>query len=140
MKRLFGMAIVAIAILGIHPLTASANCASKLVGTSWNCAWACNDSSSGTNCIEFGHYGLSTDFDAYITAYSSNEGCTCQSSGSPSKPKFESSKNSFICSEQDYSSSELGKITGKKLFLQYSDYLGYACVETCRKNSASTCS
>jgi len=140
MKRLFWMAIAAIAMLSVHPRSASADCGTALIGTSWNCTYICNDSSSpGEECAEFGHYGLSTDFDAYVTDFDGDDGCTCESSGTEKKPKFESSPNTFLCSETIYPSTFLGKISGKSLTMQYSDAYGYNCLYACTKNSSSTC-
>ena len=139
MKRLFCMAIAALAMLSVYPRLASADCGSKLVGTSWTCAFNCNAYGSGTQCVEFGHYGLSSYFDSYAVGFDGDDGCVCESSGTEKKPNYDSSPSTFLCSETIYPSSFLGKISGKKLTLQYTDAYGGICLYACTENSASTC-
>jgi hypothetical protein len=118
---------------------AAADCGTKLFDTAWDCSYTCAGGAPGTTCIEFGDYGVSSNFDMYIVGFDGDDGCTCGATGSVKKPKFDAS-STFDCTETVFPSSTQGKVSGKKLTAQYWDYLGDSCLYSCTKLSSATCS
>jgi hypothetical protein len=135
MKRVIGVAILAILSVGWHATVASADCGTKLFGTAWNCNANCG-SFTESRCMEFGNYGLSSNFDMFISGFSGNEGCTCQAAGSEKSPKFDASSSAFVCTETIFPSSFLGKVGSKNLTGQYWDWTGLQCLYACTKRSS----
>jgi len=138
MKRLLGattMAIVfAVSLAGL----AIADCDLKLVGTAWDCNFKCSNAADNfSSCVEFGHFGLSSDFDMFVSGFLGDEGCTCVASGSEMSPKFDASSKAFECTEVSFESSFLGKVSSKKLTGQYWDPSGLSCLGACTKRSSS---
>ena len=139
MKRLMGAAIVAIMLAGPLAGLAGADCDLKLVSTSWDCSFNCSAfPGSFSSCVEFGNFGLSSDFDMFVSGFEGNEGCTCVPSGSKASPHFDASSNQFECTEVNFPSSFRGKlVSSNKMSAQYWDSTGLSCLGACTKRSSS---
>ncbi len=137
MIRLMCLALAVCLLAGPLEGLATADCDSKLVGTSWECKFAFSDPlDDSTLCIEFGHYGLSSDFDMSVAGFDGHEGCTCVAAGSKKSPKFDAKSSNFECTEVNFPSSFLGKVGSKTLSGQYWDYTGLSGVASCTKLSS----
>jgi|SRR5580692_736207 hypothetical protein len=137
MNRLMCLALAVCLLAGPLEGLATADCDSKLVGTSWECKFAfSNPSDDMSLCVEFGHFGLSTDFDMSVAGFSGHEGCTCVDTGSVKSPKFDAKSSNFECTEVVFPSSFLGKVGSKTLTGQYWDYTGLSGLVSCTKMSS----
>ena len=138
MNRLMCLALAACLVAGPLESLATADCDSKLVSTSWDCNFAfSNPSFSYSPCVEFGHFGLSSDFDMSVSGFDGNEGCTCVATGSEKSPKFDAKPSNFECTEVNFPSSFLGQVSSKKLTGQYWDSTGLSGLISCTKRSSS---
>lgn len=138
MNRLMCLALGACLLAGPLEGLATADCDSKLVGTSWDCNFTCsNPLVNSSRCMEFGHFSLSSDFDMSLAGFSGDEGCTCVATGSEKSPKFDKEPSNFECTEVNFPSSFLGHVSSKKLTGQYWDSTGLACLSSCTKRSSS---
>ena len=134
MKRLMGAAIVAIMLAGPLAGLSIADCDAKLVGTAWDCNFSCSTINYGTRCVEFGYYGLSSDFDMYVSGFVGDEGCICAPKGTKASPNFDASQKVFQCTEVNFPSSFQGKVvSSKKMTGQYWDHFGASCLAVCKK-------
>ena len=138
MNRLLFLALGALLLAGPLQGLATADCDTKLVGTSWDCSFSFSKSSDNrTVCVEFGHFGISSDFDMFVSTFSGDEGCTCVDTGSEQSPHFDANPTSFECTETVFASSFLGHVSSKKLTGQYWDASGLTALISCTKRSSS---
>ena len=128
------MGATTVLILLAAPLAGAAmvDCDAKLVGTSWDCNEVCRNGTTASDCMAFGHFKLSDDFDMFVSDFIGNEGCSCPKSGST----FDNSSKTFECTEVKFPSSFLGKIGSKKLTGEYWDFSGMQCSFSCTKRSS----
>ena len=139
MKLLLCLALAACLLGGPLQGLAAADCDSKLVGTSWDCNFSFSNSAKNSACMDFGHFGLSSEFDMSVTGFDGDEGCTCAAAGSFKSPKFDAKPSNFECTEVVFPSSFLGKVSSKKLTGQYWDHNGLSGFVSCTKRSSSSC-
>jgi hypothetical protein len=137
MNRLMCLAFAVCLLAGPLEGLATADCDSKLVGTSWECKFAySNPAFDFSPCVEFGHFGLSSDFDMSVAGFVGHEGCTCVATGSEKSPKFDAKSSNFECTEVSFPSSFLGKVGSKTLTGQYWDPSGLTGLISCTKRSS----
>jgi hypothetical protein len=137
MNRLMYLALAVCLLAGPLKGLATADCDTKLVGTSWECKFVfSNPVNDSTRCVEFGHFGLSSDFDMSVAGFDGDEGCTCVATGSEKSPKFDAKPSNFECTEVNFPSSFLGKVGSKTLTGQYWDPSGLTGLVSCTKNSS----
>jgi hypothetical protein len=140
MKRLLWLSMGVFLLAGPLEGLAIADCDSKLVSTSWNCKFAySNPLFDYSPCVAFGHFGLSSDFDMFVSGFVGHEGCTCVAKGSEKSPKFDATSSTFECTEVGFPSSFLGKVGSKTLTGQYWDPNGLSALISCTKRSLSSC-
>jgi hypothetical protein len=108
MNRLMCLAIGAFLLAVPLEGLAIADCDLKLVGTAWDCKFAFSNTLNSSHCVDFGHFGLSSDFDMFVSSFSGDEGCTCVATGSEKSPKFDATSSTFECTEVFFESSFLG--------------------------------
>jgi hypothetical protein len=138
MNRLLCLTLAACLLGGPLRGLATADCDSKLVGTAWDCNLSfSNPTFNYSPCVEFGHFGLSSDFDMFVSGFTGDEGCTCVATGSQKSPKFDSKPSNFECTEVIFPSSFLGKVSSKSLTGQYWDSSGLSGLLACKKRSSS---
>jgi hypothetical protein len=123
---------------------AGGNCMGKLVGSAavapgYDCTVEFSNGSSESECWTFADEGLSQHFDIYTeTLPAENElpeyGCVCDTTGSFKSPKFNSSADAFEC-DDDLGDQIQGKLKGKKISGQSSDYQGNAAIFSCKPNT-----
>jgi hypothetical protein len=100
-------------------------CESKLVDKSYQCSFTDNDSAPFDECFHFFTGGSSQYFDLDNGA---DYGCGCDAKGADS---FNSSANTFECSDNLGAFMFVGKINGKKLSVQGVGSDGEQYVGTC---------
>jgi hypothetical protein len=138
MNRLLCLAIGAFLLAVPLKGLAIADCDLKLVGTAWDCKFVfSNPADNSTHCVDFGHFGLSSDFDMFVSGFVGDEGCTCVATGSEKSPKFDATSSTFECTEVSFESSFLGKVSSKKLTGQYWDPSGLSGLASCTKRSVT---
>jgi hypothetical protein len=138
MNRLMRVALGACLLVGPLAGLARADCDAKLVGTSWDCNFSfSNPLDNSSACVEFGHFGISSDFDMFVSGFDGDEGCTCVARGSENSPHFDANPTSFECTETVFASSFLGHVSSKKLTGQYWDPSGLSGLISCKKRSSS---
>jgi hypothetical protein len=138
MNRLLCLAIGAFLLAVPLKGLAIADCDLKLVGTAWDCKFAySNPTFDFSPCVDFGHFGLSSDFDMFVSGFVGDEGCTCVATGSEKSPRFDATSSTFECTEVGFPSSFLGKVSSKKLTGQYWDPNGLSGLVSCTKRSMS---
>ena len=82
----------------------------------------------GTECLDFGSFGVSAPFDMDDVGEDGVGACICADTGSAKAPKFDSSSSTFICTLDTFPGAYVGKVSGKHVTGQ-SVYEGG---ETCR--------
>ena len=133
MKRLLGAVIVAIMLAGPLAGLSIADCDAKLVGTAWDCNFTCSGGPYGYECLQFGYYAVSNDFDAYFSGFDGPDGCTCNPVGT----NFDAAQKAFECTEVGYPSSLRGKlVSSHKITAQYWEWTGVSCKVGCTKRSS----
>jgi hypothetical protein len=132
MKRIFGVAILAVCFVLMARTVMAGPCAAKVFGNAYNCTIAIEGDGTTTSCIEFGSF-IGSDFDMADFFALSNLGCACYSSGTAFKPKFESSANAFQCVSNAFPYVFQGKagaktVNGQAIFIDGTSYI-YTCTK-----------
>ncbi|MGH7925299.1 MAG: hypothetical protein ACREQH_12000 [Candidatus Binatus sp.] len=136
--RLVGVAVFSAIVIGVFASSPSAeamgNCQAKLVGNSYDCNFTDNNFPPFSNCYEFATGGESQYFDLY---HPIDWGCACDAKGSSNSPSFNSSSNTFECSDDSAPFLVNGKIKGKKLLVQGIGSNGEQWIGTCTLRSSA---
>ena len=129
MKFKMAVAIAFIGLLMVRVEKANAgNCEAKLSGNDYGCTYVCTGGGGGTECLDFGSFGVSAPFDMDDVGEDGVGACICADTGSAKSPKFDSSSRTFICTLDSFPGAYVGKVSGKHVTGQ-SVYEGG---ETCR--------
>ncbi len=132
-KTVFAAVIVAAFLMLLtnsFSAEAAGSCQSKLVGNSYSCSVSDEELGTETLTFEFETGGLSKDFDMFDGT--GEYGCACNSSGSVTSPKFDSSSSNFECISTDTTYMISGKVSGKKISGQGTSELGDSVVISCK--------
>jgi hypothetical protein len=110
------------------------SCVAKLVDNSYDCNFKDNDFPPFTECWTFLSGGVSQYFD--LNNGPDEYGCGCDVTGGSHSPSFNSSPNSFECSDSEAPFLLMGKIKGNKLSVQGVGSDGEQYVATCTLRSS----
>jgi hypothetical protein len=115
---------------------AAGNCQDKLVGNSYDCNVADNQTPKFTECFSFQTGVISQYFDLDINSVLTL-GCACYAKGSSKSPSFNSSSTNFACSELGGPEFlYIGTVKGKKLSIQGVAEDGEQDIGTCTLRSS----
>lgn len=111
---------------------ASGNCQARLVGNSYDCSLKVSDIGQQTNCVEFAHGEISTNFDLVIPGV--QLGCSCLAKGSFKSASLDASADAFECVSGDGFEFN-GKVASGKISGQGANDAGESFIFSCTVRS-----